>query len=814
MEDQSKFSELLSLQKSLVEETKTIGKYIAHIDEMVMFKELTLLSRKQLDVSKQSKELQEKNNKTSEKLLEKDGALDKEIKAREEFALQLAMSSKSFKGLFGKDFLGPIRSAFTGLKDTFSSKENFKIAALEKLNFGGIFNKAIEKQKYIRQEKALGSTDSISNLSERFIQRNKVINQIKDNEAEIAKEAEYQGTTPDKLAPITDRAKELLEKRERLTGNFSSLSSSAKREQLTGNFSSSNRNAVLEERKYKEEQKEQKTQTKLLGKIEKDIPDKQANIVGKGTMSSLGGTDGGGKGLKAGGLGKGLLGITGAMAAIGAGIAAFFIALSAADMIIGKLGDGSSLKKLLVNIGEGLEAFSGQGLLALGALLGAGALFGAVGGVKVAGKAAVGIGAIGLGLGLFFAGLAVGDGLASLMGADGDKIKNMMVNLAEGLGAFDANSLMAFGGLLGAGALFGAVSTKVAGKAAVGMGAVGLGLGLFFTGLAAGDGLTAMMGADGGAIKTMMINLAEGLGAFSGPSLVAFGSLLAAGALFGAVGGAKAALGAGLGMGAVGLGLGLFFAGLGAGEKVMKWIGADGSGVKEMMINLAEGLGAFGKLDGDNLLKAGEGAVALAAGLAGLAGAKIGDLVSDFFGWVGSFFKKEGPIEGIQKFVVLAKDADKFKLIGEGLKALGEGLWAFAKGAKELQKLGDIDFGALDKITPEQAEKLMKFSSKGDGGAGKSIDISGYTMYDEFGSPINKNVSGSQLNQQTLTTLSTENEMAKSMPVMPPAVNVVDGSNTINNVSNNKAVIGRMGTRNMDSTVRNYSNSSLQFVSP
>ena len=214
-------------------------------------------------------------------------------------------------------------------------------------------------------------------------------------------------------------------------------------------------------------------------------------------------------------VGKAVIG----MGAIGLGIGAFFAGLAAGDAAMNWMDtDGTKLKDMMKNLGEGLNGLAANpaGLNAVGALLGAGAAGAALFGPSTVGKAAIGMGAIGLGLGGFFAGLATGDAAASWMNTDGGKLKSMMTNLGEGLNAFSAQSLVALGGLLASGALFGAVGTPVAaGAAAIGMAAIGAGLGGFMLGLAGMGALASWMGVDGSGIKTMMINIAGGLNAFN-----------------------------------------------------------------------------------------------------------------------------------------------------------------------------------------------------------------------------------------------------------------------------------------------------------
>ena len=295
---------------------------------------------------------------------------------------------------------------------------------------------------------------------------------------------------------------------------------------------------------------------------------------------------------KGGGLMEGILAVVG----VGLGIAGILGAMAGVDALASAIGTGDSLKQLMVNLAEGLGAFSGPSMIALGALLGSGMLFGAVGGMGTSFKVALGMTAIGAGLGGFFAGLALGDAGATALKSDGSTIKTLMVNLAAGLDAFSGPSMVALGTLLGAGAIFGAVSPVAGVKAALGMTAIGAGLGGFFAGLALADKGADFVNSDGSAIRTLMINLAAGLGAFAGPSMVALGTLLGVGALFGVVGGPAVAGMAALGMSAIGLGLGGFFAGLAVADKgisLMMGDGQPGESIKFLMVNMGKGLGGL-----------------------------------------------------------------------------------------------------------------------------------------------------------------------------------------------------------------------------
>jgi flagellum-specific peptidoglycan hydrolase FlgJ len=307
----------------------------------------------------------------------------------------------------------------------------------------------------------------------------------------------------------------------------------------------------------------------------------------------------------------------------------------------------------------------------------------------------VGIAAIGVGIGGFFAGLAAGGAaVTALGGAKG--VKDMLVNLAEGLGAFSIGSFAAFGALLTAGALFGQAGAGKSGKALIGITAIGIGIGGFFAGLAAGGSLTEMMGGSAG-VKDMMVNLAEGLNAFEPNSMIAFGALLAAGALFGQ---APAIAGkAALGMTVIGAGIGGFFVALATGANLVEKLGGS-AGVKDMMVNLAEGLDAFSVLDAGNLAKLALAIPAFGIGLLGFFGLEgIAGIVNKFttgiqgvMDWIfGNSKTDKTPMQQLAEDLKLFENinGDNLSKVGQGFKDLASGLLGFAK------------------ITPEDLEKAV-----------------------------------------------------------------------------------------------------------
>ena len=236
-----------------------------------------------------------------------------------------------------------------------------------------------------------------------------------------------------------------------------------------------------------------------------------------------------------------------------------------------------------------------SGLKKLGFLGGLGMLASGIG--SAAGKILAGLGPAGVGLGAFFLGLAGAEAIIKrFASADaGEGIKNLLINLSEGLGSFSKKSFIALGTVLAAGVLFPKSTVK-------GLFAVGAGLAGFFTGLAGSDKLIKMMDGDGGAnLKKLLKNLGEGLEAFSTKSFLALGAAMAGAALIALFpGGTLAVTG---GIAGMGIGLAAFIGALAGISKLGAVIGVDGSAFKVLMGNFAGGLSELGKIEGEGLLK-------------------------------------------------------------------------------------------------------------------------------------------------------------------------------------------------------------------
>lgn len=412
------------------------------------------------------------------------------------------------------------------------------------------------------------------------------------------------------------------------------------------------RKSSLSDKEDKREQgRRDEKQIDLLEQMARNGAASNSLVMGEGSLPSTG----------MAGLGIGLLGAGVGLGAAGAGLGAFFMGLAGAEAIMSKFGDGENLKNLLVNMSDGLASFETRDLAALGTVLGFGAAAGAVPGLSGA-AAGMGMGAVGLGLASFFVGLGAADKALSWLQTDYTNLPKMAKTISDTFAEFNLESMVGMATVLGgagvAAALFGIGKTA---KATIGMVAIGTGIAGFFTALGAGDAALTWMNTDGSKLSSLMSHFSEGMSALIEDPKV-FGSLAAmmTGAAGAALFGVGATAKATIGMGLLGAGISAFFVALGAGEKGLDWMNTDGSKLKSLMTNLADGLKAFSgghlavlatAMTGTGILAAtGVGVVGVAAGATGLGllgaglgaffvGLGLGDKVLDKLGADGSGIK-------------------------------------------------------------------------------------------------------------------------------------------------------------------------------
>ena len=326
----------------------------------------------------------------------------------------------------------------------------------------------------------------------------------------------------------------------------------------------------------------------------------------------------GGIGSGLGSLGKGVAnlgkGFAVGLAALGAGIAGFFLAIGSADFIAGALGiTGENLKTLIQNF---FGAFDTKA-----AVMMAGIVAAAVTIVKLdvdEKQFFKAMTALGAGISGFFAGILLGDLVAtagevvSLTGA------NLSVLMKNFFGAFSVVGVAALTAFTGLGIV--AAKFDVSEKGIIkGMTAIGAGLAGFFLGIIAADGFAAIgagLGLTGENLKNLMKNFFDAFGQAGLVGTTLLLGIIAAGATVGGLGiSAKKIV---KGMTAVGAGMAGFFLGIIAADGFAS-IGAGlggltGESLKTLMGNFFEAFSQAGI----------EGTVALLGIIA--AGATVGGL--------------------------------------------------------------------------------------------------------------------------------------------------------------------------------------------
>ena len=411
--------------------------------------------------------------------------------------------------------------------------------------------------------------------------------------------------------------------------------------------------------------------------------------------------------------------------------------------------------------------------------------------------AAAGLGALGMGIGAFFGGLALGDAALSYANTDMSALKRAMVGLGEAFDETPTKGLIVMGGLMAAGGALGALfGPGKSMKAGFGMFAIGAGIGGFFAGLSLGAAGIDILNTDASSLVPVMKNVAEGLGAFaSNPgALAVLSGMLAAGGLFAMVPGGSGAMVTG--MAAIGIGIGAFFTAMGAASAAINLMGADGSGLKNLMKNTAEGLNELTKVDYtkfDGFLSA---AGSVGAGMLLLMGTSgIGQLTQS----LGSLMDAITPGENKSIYEATAEgltalmDVDYSKL--DNFDKSADALGRFTSA---ITKLGDADLSDLksniDEIGLATAHAIPLFDKMWNGGKMGDGFFDGYPEMDfggglkalpmkEIGESLN--VIGSGINTQRSDAIAANTDPGGG-----------GGSTIINNVSSptNTQIQTQIGT--------------------
>jgi hypothetical protein len=124
---------------------------------------------------------------------------------------EMAKGMKTFKTL-GEKFTDKKE----GIKEKFGIENGgLKKTVLGALNVGGIFNKTLERDKFVEQQRALGSTASTKDLKKDFEGANKAAKATQKTEAAIAKQKQTAGVDDEEyLRTVSPEFAKLLEKRQ------------------------------------------------------------------------------------------------------------------------------------------------------------------------------------------------------------------------------------------------------------------------------------------------------------------------------------------------------------------------------------------------------------------------------------------------------------------------------------------------------------------------------------------------------------------------------------------------------------------------
>jgi len=386
------------------------------------------------------------------------------------------------------------------------------------------------------------------------------------------------------------------------------------------------------------------------------------------------------------------------MGAMGAAITAFFGGLLIGEGIldgISALGGGvnfNSYTDLINGFDNAISALKPASATALIGLLGAGGLIGYVSDdFKGVLKVATGMGAMGAGIGGFFAGLGAGSSVGAMMTSGFEALPGMVGAFADSVNVLqEKDAAGALVAILGVSAGLGAFLKG--GKQALmvtGMTAMGAGIAGFFLGFETLSGLASVLGADGSSSKRLITNFAEGINAFDDKSLAALGALLAVGGIAGPKGGVWLAAG----LTAMGLGLAGFFMAFETVAGIGGILGANGSSTKTLLGNFADGINELTRipLTGKEIQDLGLGLGAIGIGMTAMLGAKglggIADTAAEVFNFItGGFFE--------------GKDKNKsvFKVLTESLGPLDKlNVASVQNAAKVFDSLGLFLYGVGQK---------------------------------------------------------------------------------------------------------------------
>lgn len=253
--------ESLTTLRSMEEIMKTVK--LAEIANLVETKKIDDENAKEIELArKQLKVAQEQLKATKEHAK----AYKESQKNRDEEAAaikNIAIGMTTFKNM--ADRFGDLKK---GLSDKFGSGSALKTTAMKAFNIGGIFNKSIEREKFVQSQRAMGSEKSKADLKKDFEQAQKASKEAKKIEQKIAEFKKLTGLSEDSMKKF-GKGRELLDKRAQNADEYAKYdlrASSLKEKTPTEEFAAEN---SAEEAQIENAQKMDQ-QSDLLLKIEEN----------------------------------------------------------------------------------------------------------------------------------------------------------------------------------------------------------------------------------------------------------------------------------------------------------------------------------------------------------------------------------------------------------------------------------------------------------------------------------------------------------------------------------------------------------------
>ena len=153
--------------------------------------------------------------------------------------------------------------------------DNIRTSLMQKFNAFGVLNKSLERESFIKQQRAIDPSLSRDQLKKNFEGAYKTSKSIKSNEAELQKFKDATGLSEEELAR-TQQGKALLEKRKALSSDYSNYDAKAKI--LGGADLSAPLDETATEEKLVEDKKMMDEQTNVLKTIAENTDPKKQKI--------------------------------------------------------------------------------------------------------------------------------------------------------------------------------------------------------------------------------------------------------------------------------------------------------------------------------------------------------------------------------------------------------------------------------------------------------------------------------------------------------------------------------------------------------